>query len=128
MQKCSSNTKKHKDKHPAYLYEYRLHVFECMSNCSLLPVSKPLDLLQSFKANINLSDLDGSTQRVFTQTADRTRVCVSLSCCPVGCATTGLSDVCHRGCGLLVGFSDANDCITAHINEALSLVLIWILH
>lgn len=32
MQKRSSNTEKHKEKHPAHLYEYRLHVFECMSN------------------------------------------------------------------------------------------------
>lgn len=31
----------------------------CMSTCSLLPVSKPLDLLQSFKADINDSYLDG---------------------------------------------------------------------
>lgn len=54
------------------------------------------------------------------------RLCVSLSCRPICSTSAGLSDI--WGNRLLVRFPDTDDGITTHINETLSLVLVWIFH
>lgn len=87
-QMLSLKTEKNKEEHPALLYLYRLYVSECVSNGSLSPVSKPLDLLQSFKANVN--------DKIWTA---RLRECLHSDCssrrhnhCPFHChvATSAL--------------------------------------
>lgn len=50
----------------------------------------------------------------------------SLSCGPIGCTGESLSQI--HGDELLVRVPHADDGVTAHIDETLSLVLVWILH
>lgn len=50
---------------------------------------------------------------------------VSESCRSISC--TSLSDISHRGHGLLVRLPDADDRVPTHVNEALSLKK-WIKH